>query len=353
MNNVGGGSRPTQAELEAAARWHIRLSRVGSDGVVKERFRDWILASPANLRAFEQVDRTTHVLDTEAARSVMAHFADHGCDAPPHPASRDRWLSNIHRMAASFALLLFSILTVTLLRQPESTTSDVVNTPTGIRKNITLADGSIIALDQSSELEIAYSQHQRTIRLVEGQARFTVAHDARRPFVVMANNQSVVALGTIFNVERLDGATRVFLKSGRVAVSTRPKNDTGPAADALPGAITLLPGNQVEVQTGGKVNLRRHVDEQEVFAWEEGYILLNDVPLEDAVRRLNRYKFAPIVIDDASARDLHLSGMFRTNGVTGFTEAIARLLPVHVEEIDGRHIISCRNRCRRAPGAIR
>src|SRR6202008_2663400 len=63
-----------------------------------------------------------------------------------------------------------------------------------------------------------YSEHARTLELDHGRARFDVAHDVTRPFTVTAGSETVVAVGTSFNVERLGATVLVTLIQGHVVI---------------------------------------------------------------------------------------------------------------------------------------
>src|SRR3546814_4548838 len=58
---------------------------------------------------------------------------------------------------------------------------------------------------QATLIKVHFEGDSRNVSLNEGQARFQVAHDSDRPFIVDAGRRSVRALGTDFNVDRNHG----------------------------------------------------------------------------------------------------------------------------------------------------
>src|SRR5690606_20728867 len=88
----------------------------------------------------------------------------------------------------------------------------------GEQKVATLKDGSRIALNTDTRLDVRFDAGRRRIRLDRGEAMFEVAHDADRPFVVVAGDTRVQALGTVFIVRRTGDDVVVTLVKGRVAV---------------------------------------------------------------------------------------------------------------------------------------
>ena len=97
------------------------------------------------------------------------------------------------------------------------------NTQIGQREALTLADNSHVDIDADSAVSIALRRDMRLIHLERGQAYFQVAHDRTRPFIVEVNGQQVIATGTAFNVEAINGGVRVTLVEGHVVVRQAPR----------------------------------------------------------------------------------------------------------------------------------
>lgn len=89
------------------------------------------------------------------------------------------------------------------------------------KKEIRLADGSVILLDKGGRIEIESSFKSAGERIIhlEGKAFFKVAHDASRPFLVITKNLVTKVLGTSFTVRAERGKEEgVEVKTGKVAV---------------------------------------------------------------------------------------------------------------------------------------
>ncbi|MFT3933933.1 MAG: FecR family protein [Chitinophagaceae bacterium] len=109
--------------------------------------------------------------------------------------------------------------------------------------NFQLPDGFMVALSPNSEISYLpqLEENKRDIYL-EGEAVFTVAHDAQRPFSVYCKEVQTTALGTKFKVSALKDSSRVavFLLEGKILVrSTVATAYNGPK-------YYLLPGNEIE-----------------------------------------------------------------------------------------------------------
>lgn len=93
------------------------------------------------------------------------------------------------------------------------------------RRRLRFADGSSAELrDDASRLETRVSKARSIdLVLVQGEARFDVAHVPGRRFRIWVAGAYVQVVGTIFSVERLAGAVRVSVERGIVKVVSGPK----------------------------------------------------------------------------------------------------------------------------------
>jgi len=65
------------------------------------------------------------------------------------------------------------------------------STVAGEQRTLTLEDGSIVQLNARSSIRINFSAQRRDVRLLTGEALFTVHRDQRRPFRVMTSDATV------------------------------------------------------------------------------------------------------------------------------------------------------------------
>lgn len=108
--------------------------------------------------------------------------------------------------------------------------------------DITLDDGSRVALNPKSSVRytIPFKRALRNIHL-QGEAKFYVAKDKKRPFTVYAGPLATTALGTVFKITAWPGSvrTKVRLLSGKVKVVQY--QHSNPDAQA----VYLLPGKEL------------------------------------------------------------------------------------------------------------
>ena len=189
---------------------------------------------------------------------------------------------------------------------------------TGIEETrvVALEDGSRIVLDRRSRLRVAFTPAARDVELLDGQAHFEVAKDTHRPFRVRTGSAEVVAVGTKFDVATVPARTTVTLIEGRVNVRT-----LSGTAQMEPKVEALVPGQQLGIASDGQFLDKRVVKIENVTAWQRGTIILDDMPLPEALTAMNRYSVMQIVIPGPALQSRRVSGVFRIGDVE--TEAIA------------------------------
>jgi transmembrane sensor len=200
-------------------------------------------------------------------------------------------------------------------------------TAIGERATISLPDGSTATLDTQSELDVVYSDTERGIRLLRGQALFEVAKRKATPFQVYAGGRRITAVGTVFNV-RLDGARiRISLIEGKVRVASQP--GSGSAATTSE-QVTMSPGQILDSAPAAPMTVTV-ADASRTTSWRDGVAVFVDTRLADVVAEMNRYTSVQIVVADSVASELHVSGVFKTGDVERFADSVTKVFPLSVD----------------------
>src|SRR5882724_9772596 len=173
------------ARLRDASEWVQRLNESSAQALTDE-WAHWCRSDPRNLPAFEQMQRLWDAFPDSTDNTSHS----------PRPMNRLRHRNRLVALAAS-VVLLAGIAGWLALRYPET---QVLDTPIGEQRRITLADGSHLDLAPDSRVRTRFTLARRDVQLERGQAFFAVAHSALRPFVVHANSMTVTAIGTAFDV---------------------------------------------------------------------------------------------------------------------------------------------------------
>ena len=156
-----------------------------------------------------------------------------------------------------------------------------VHTPAATTTPVALPDGTQVVLGSGSRLEYDSDFGHNGVREVTlyGEARFSVAHDARKPFIVKSDNMSTRVLGTVFYVRSYrGGAGSVVLVEGSVSVG-------GGKAD---GGMTLRPGQRAVVNRDGGIKVSK-ADMAAAGGWTQGEFRFDDSRLDEVMNDIGSW----------------------------------------------------------------
>lgn len=306
-----------------------------------EAFEAWMDADAEHRAAFERASFIWRALDGRAAPPELvamrmdALSALSGQDDEPTPSWWQRPLVRRTGMGAFAAAIVAAFTFAFFQPAPRAQAVDYA-TALGERRVVMLDDGSRLSMDAASEVSVAYSKDRRELELKSGRAKFDVAKDPLKPFTVAAGDKLIVATGTSFSVEILNGEVNVTLFEGHVAVLNRAtrKPAVVPANGKLDAADQLLkPGQELSLPANGVGKLET-IDPAAARSWESGQLSFADEPLAQAVERMNRYSQTKFAIGDVAAGRVEISGVFNSDNVDGFVTDVTDIFPVRTVRRD-------------------
>jgi transmembrane sensor len=324
--------RRRRARAEASV-WIVRLHGAHRSPELEAGFRRWLEASADNAAEFERV---TGVWDSAPHASIAGL---------PRVVPRERASPGLGRWAIASTLLLMvatgAFLSYRLRRSPEYVTT------IGEQRTVPLEDGSRIALNSNSEVKIEFTAERRAVRLLYGEAFLEVAHNQARPFIVIAGDNQVTAVGTTFEVRYESNQVDVTLVEGKVNVTTAAEPLTAPTdlSNALNGlgklsssGYAMTAGERLTISKGASAVIDAPRVEA-VTAWRRGEVMLDDTLLTEAVAEMNRYNRSPLIIDESRVAALRISGIYHTGDSEGFAQSVAQLYGLEVlQEGDQIHL---------------
>lgn len=202
----------------------------------------------------------------------------------------------------------------------------------------TLPDGSVVDLKDGAQLELAFSTTVRLVRLEHGTAIFKVAHNAERPFVVVANGVSVRAGGTEFCVDLMTDAVDVLVTEGRVAVADKPQDILSDATQAGPRQASVGAGERVMVgmtpraqQLSLNVEPIGQSDWEAKLSWRLPKLDFLRTPLGEVLAMFNRYNDRKMVLRDPALADLKVSGTLRADKIEALLDVLHQSFDLTVE----------------------
>ena len=180
----------------------------------------------------------------------------------------------------------------------------------GETKKVVLPDGSVVLLNSESQLSYtsSFGTSNRTVKM-EGEAFFSVKHDSLNPFVVKTDKLNTRVLGTQFNIKayRNDPVVSVSVKKGKVAVF----RDTPSDRDIL---LTKNQKVNYHIQSSG-FERETITEPAKAFAWIEGGIVFDNIPIGEAFKQLERDFNVTILCKNTSLKQSLIKGSFYNQNV--------------------------------------
>lgn len=298
-----------------AARWRVEMLEPQSAGLRAE-FDAWFAADPAHARAYDELERlttlATRLPNGEHRRALIG---------------RERALRPAFGMAMAAAIAVGGVL---LLARPDSPATEMAltNSGTAIRL-LRLSDGSTVTLDVATRLTVTIGPNSREAHLRSGRARFQVADDPGRPFVVSLPEGRVEARGGAFDVALSANRTTVVPVKGEVRVYP-----TGADQD---GAVAVRAGSAAWVASGDVVSTA--VSRRERL-WPAGRIAFNRTPLAKVVATANRLGGPPIRLGSDAVGSLEVTAVLDLRDTRALAPKIAAALDLKIDERDGSIVLN-------------
>ena len=240
----------------------------------------WLEDDPRHAHALlEMAQLLDHMSVVSALNKLLPlDEVDMSLSAPP-PQVRLRppfWpgLKTLTLATTACALVLVVWAGFWAIESPSRNLATEHRTLIGEIKEIPLADASRVTLNTNSHLVSNFSNEERKIVLLEGEAMFEVAHDPGRPFIVDAGVYQIRAIGTAFNVEYLRRNVEVTVTEGSVEILS---SQTGSRIQQLvEGEAAIIEQSDDEVQPAVRPVDAKIVDK--VLGWRRGVLVFEGEP---------------------------------------------------------------------------
>jgi len=311
-------SGATEGIDDVAAAWYARRD-VGFTPREEIEFERWLAADPRHRAVWREYETALAPCDTLRATGT-GEWAAAKLTAR---ARQRRWraLAGFGTGLAAAALVLIYVGP----REIKRASADAAPAALLVSKpeRRLLSDGSVVELNFGAEIEVVYGTARRGVRLLRGEAHFSVEKNAARPFIVTVQGVEVRAVGTSFAVQAKVGAVDVLVTEGRVAVA---RVSAAPVfADAGSRVTVLVTAAEpnVEVFTGAEIERR--------LGWRGPRLELNGNQLSDAVAAFNRENRLQLQIADRTLARMQMSGMFRADNPEGFAQMLEANYDMQIE----------------------
>lgn len=333
--NVVSQPQDLQSE-DDALRWVSRLASRPDNAALDEavltpderrELEQWIAASEANARAYQEARQLWRLTALPAARLAReeAHILNQYLRKDGAPSRRRYRKQAFAAVAASALLMVLVGLTARPDRWMDTLLADYASAPGQVRV-LELQDKSQLILDGDSAVAVTMNSDQRSIKLLRGAAYFHVTHTGQ-PFVVHTDEGAVRVLGTRFEVRKEAHGAQVTVEEGRVAVKA-----DGNAEQQL------TDGQRVEYWPGG-ISPTVSVNSQQALGWRDGQLAFRQTPLSQALAVVQRYYPERILLLDRTLGERRVNGDFSSADPQAILSAFQSVLGFSLQRLPGGMIV--------------
>lgn len=177
-----------------------------------------------------------------------------------------------------------------------------ISSPVGGEYHFTLADGTMVWLNSSSQLTFPtrFTGATREV-IVEGEVYFEVEHDENKPFIVRVDDVSVRVLGTKFCISAYPENEGIMttLVQGAVQVTSRDNR------------VVLKPGYQAVVDQYSGAIKQRAVELSLYTSWVQGVFEYENMKLNDIMVQLARWYDVQFTFSAPEYKERRFTGVVR------------------------------------------
>jgi transmembrane sensor len=281
-----------------AAEWFALLLDDGATPTDRANFRSWLEQSPDHATAYAELERLW------LGASALPEAAS--------PASHMR--RKILKSGGAFAILATAGAASAIYLRPAAAD---YRTGVGETARFTLPDGSIAELSTASAISLHFTEGQRQVTLQDGEAFFTVAPDAGRPFVVLCKALKSTALGTQFSVGMHEEGIVVSVVQHAVRVASPSQEQ-----DVEEGQSVLFAHDRLSAPA------RTDVDTQ--LSWRDGKLVFISTPFDEVVAALSRWRHGKMIVMDKALANRPVSIIVDVRRAGRILENLEHGLPIRI-----------------------
>jgi len=200
--------------------------------------------------------------------------------------------------------------------------SNTIATPRGGQYQVNLPDGTKVWLNAATTLKYpyAFAKNERLVEL-NGEAYFEVSKDHTRPFKVKTDAQNIEVLGTHFNINAY--RDEAIIKTTLLEGSVKVSNASR--------TINLHPGEQSKLNINtAKLTLNQQVDIDKEMAWKNNIFSFDDDDLQSIMRQISRWYDVDVVYQGKITSEKYIGEIPRSSNLAEVFK-ILELNHVHID----------------------
>ncbi|WP_320199681.1 FecR family protein [Agrobacterium sp. rho-13.3] len=302
------------ALAEEAALWVARIQSADATKADHRDFEEWLEADPGRQSAYEEM------------KGLWSEMRDMQIELPAEPSR----LASGKTIATTMGFICLLGLATVFFWQTGVIDRFQADYYTSIGETsvIRLEDGTEVTLNTDAAIQTRYTDHERRVVLLRGEAFFDVVKNPQRPFVVDNKALTAKALGTHYSVRAGAGLLpqEVQVEEGEVEVETPH------------GVARLGAGDVVTLDNTGNM-VRSKQDVSSNTAWRDGKLVFSGQSLREVLKILAQYRHGRILILDDRAAKLSVSGIFDLKNTDQALHILEGNLPVVVTRLSGMMVL--------------
>jgi transmembrane sensor len=287
-----------------AARWHADMLEPVSEKA-RASFEDWRAADPAHAEVYAEFEPISGLAT--------------GLPRPARDQSR-----RVEYWRPAFGVAIPAVLIVgaalLLVGRGAAPLFAAVTNPGPAVRVVRLADGSVVALDHGAALSVRVDPSIRRVRLQAGRARFNIADNDTRPFVICDSIGCVQSTGGVVDVAMHTNYPDVVSLRGPVVLITK-RSGSDRAVSLSPGSAADISGSTV---TPASVSRRQRL-------WPVARAGFNKAPLATIVAAANKLGQPVIRLDGSDLGTLRVTGVLDLRDTRILAEKLAAALHLTVK----------------------
>ncbi len=331
--NMAMSDRPMsdrQGAERAAAAWIAKRDAGPWTNEDAGTFDAWLSASASHRAAYYRLNGAWQ--ETGRLKALMRSSAAAAAKTSENPEGAP----GSRKLRLAIAAGIMTIVGIaSFIHQSALLNHHEYSTVVGGLQAVPMSDGSKVTLNTDSEIRMSVTDTERRIELKQGEAFFEVAKDPRRPFVVSAGDQRIIAVGTAFSVRRQGHDIRVVVTEGKVRVEI-PGKEAALLEPLSAGSIVSTASGDVLVKTKPIAEI------EQSLSWRSGLLTFRDTALATAVAEFNRYNARKIVIEDPAIAAIEIGGIFRATNLDPFVHLLEDGFPIRATTEDKRIVLRSR-----------
>lgn len=224
-----------------------------------------------------------------------------------------------------------------------------ISAPLGARSEVLLSDGSKVWLNAGSKIRYinSFNHANRTI-ILDGEGYFKVAKNKRIPFIVKADELSITAVGTEFNVKAYsdEGIIETTLVEGEVTIqhNEKEKKHLGKIfLQPFQKAVYIKENQDLKIQDvnalkktdptisrpkKGAVYIAEKIDPMPEISWKESRLIFKSEEMNSLAVKLERKYNINIKIESEIIKQYRFTGTLEDETLTQALDVIKFNAPI-------------------------